>query len=67
MQVSAADVAAVVAAWTRIPMEALAAADAVRLQLLPEALAVSHTHLLLGGLIWKPMCRAVAVAETDKP
>lgn len=44
-QVSAADVAAVVAAWTRIPVEALAAADAVRLQRLPEALAVGSSRV----------------------
>lgn len=41
LQVGAADVAAVVAAWTGIPVEALTAADAARLQRLPETLAVS--------------------------
>ena len=34
-----------VAAWTGIPVEALTAADAVRLQRLPETLAVSGLRL----------------------
>ena len=37
---SEADAAAVVAAWTGIPVQRLTAGDAVRLQRLPEALAV---------------------------
>ena len=45
LQVGAADVVAVVAAWTGIPAEALTAADAVRLQRLPETLAVSALKL----------------------
>lgn len=39
-QVTAADVAAVVAAWTRIPVEQLSASDSARLQRLPDTLAV---------------------------
>jgi hypothetical protein len=58
-QVSAADVAAVVAAWTRIPVETLAAADAVRLQRLPEALAVSFCRVQGSSLLF-------AVAEAGR-